>query len=277
MKFGNVALYCKGWYQPRSNSVKTMWMDMLHCINADGWSLWSKNDVVDWCMHRMDALREDENFPYKYQLDLTYFWKEVNDIIRRDEWYYHEGLDMNDAIILHYRNIISNIEGKYFNELLGKPNENVLPLFYHQAYYSDGQYRLNNEPEFTFADMHCDVIAKVNEIFPDYKEQEIEDGEFERQEAWIRGKKWQDVLVLIGSDSLLDCEEVELSGKFLKNTNNEYYKDDNFLDLNIYEHTINFDESKTYICRVKKEIEHWNWGDDVNYKLMSILNEKDKV
>ena len=37
MRFGNVALYCKGWYQHRSNSVKTMWMDMLHCINADGW------------------------------------------------------------------------------------------------------------------------------------------------------------------------------------------------------------------------------------------------
>jgi hypothetical protein len=47
--------------------------------------------------------------------------------------------------------------------------------------------------------------------------------------------------------------------------------------LNIYEHTINFDESKTYVCRVKKEIEHWGWGDDINYKLMSILNEKDKV
>jgi hypothetical protein len=114
-------------------------------------------------------------------------------------------------------------------------------------------------------------------MFPDYKEQEIEDNEFERQEAWIRGKKWQDVLVLIGSDSRLDCEEVELSGKFLKNTNNEHYKDDNFLDLNIYEHTINFDENKTYICRVKKEIEHWSWGDDVNYKLMSILNEKDNI
>lgn len=277
MKFGNVALYCKGWYQHRSNSVKTMWMDMLHCINADGWSLWLKEDAVKWCMHRMDSLREDENFPNKNQLDLTYFWKEVNDIIKWDGLYYHEGLDYEDAIILHYRNIISNLESKYFNELLVKPNENVLPLNYNEAYYSDGKYSINHKPSFTFADMHCDIIAKVNEIFPDYKEQEIEDGEFERQEAWIHGKKWQDVLVLIGSDSLLDCEEVELSGKFLKNTHNEHYKDDNFLDLNIYEHTINFDDNKTYVCRVKKEIEHWNWGDDINYKLMSILNEKDKV
>ena len=162
MRFGNVALYCKGWYKHRDSSVKNMWMDMLHCINADGWSLWSKNDVVDWCMHSMDSLREDENFPHKNQLDLTYFWKEVNDIIRRDEWYYHEGLDYGDAIILHYRNIISNLESEYFNELLVRPNENVLPLNYHEAYYSDGQYRPNHEPEYTFADMHCDVIAKVN-------------------------------------------------------------------------------------------------------------------
>lgn len=273
MKFGNVALYCKGWYQHRSNSIKTMWMDMLHCINADGWSLYSKGDVVEWCMHRMDNLRNDENFPHKYQLDLTYFWKEVHDIIRRDECYCHEGLDYGDAIIMHYRNIISCIEGKYFNELLVKPNPNVLPLHYASACYSDGKYRPNHEPEFTFADMHCDYVQNVNEIFPDYKEQEIKDGEFERQESYIRGKKWEDVIVLIGSDSLLDCEEVTIPGDLLNNSNNKHYNDNNFLDLNIYEHTINFDNNKNYVCRVKKEIEHWSWGDDVNYKLMSVLKE----
>lgn len=272
MKFGNVALYCKGWYQHRSNKVNTMWMDMLHCINADGWSLWSKNDVVEWCMHRMDNMREDPNFPHKYQLDLTYFWKEINDMVRRDEWYYHEGINYEDAIILHYRNIISNLEGKYFNEMLVKPNSNVLPLFYHTAYYNDGQYRPNHEPNFEFAEMHCDVIDKINKYFPDYKEQEIEDGEFERLEAWIRGKKWEDVVVLIGSDNLNDCEEVILSGEFLNNTHNKHYKDDDFLDLNIYEHTINFNNESHYRCRVKKEIEHWNWGDDVKYKLMSVLS-----
>ena len=276
MKFGNVALYCKGWYKHRDGGVKTMWMDMLHCINADGWSLWSKEDVVEWCMHRMDSLREDENFPYKHQLDLTYFWKEVNDIIRRDEWYYHEGLDMNDAIILHYRNIISNIEGKYFNELLVKPNPNVLPLNYQGAYYNDGKYRPNHEPEFTFADMHCDLTEKINEMFPNHKEQEIKDGEFEYQEAWIRGKNWQDVVVLVGSDNLNDCEEVELKGSFLNNVKNIQYKNESFLDLNIYSHTKNFDNDKIYVCRVKEEIEEWNWGNDINYKLMAVLNEKDK-
>lgn len=275
MRFGNVALYCKGWYQHRQGGVKTMWMDMLHCINADGWSLWSKEDVVEWCLFRMDALREDENFPHKNQLDLHYFWKETNDIIRRDEWYYHEGLDMKDAIILHYRNIISNLEGKYFNELLVKPNPEVLPLHYGQAYYSEGKYTVSHEPEYTFADMYCDVIEKINKMFPDHIEQDIKEGEFEYQEGWIRGKEWQNVVVLIGSDSLLDCEEVNISGYLLNHADYKKYKDDEFLDLNIYAHTVNFDDNKTYVCRVKKEIEHWGWGDTLKYKLMSVLNEKD--
>ena len=272
MKFGNVALYCKGWYEHRPG-IKNMWMDMIHCINADGWSLSSKADVVTWCMHRMDDLRNDDNFPHKYQLDLTYFWKEVNDIIHRDEWYYHEGLNYNDAIILHYRNIISNIGGKYFNELLVKPNPNVLPLHYNEAYYSDGQYTFNHEPSFTFSDMNCDVMKHIEDYFSDYKDQDIALDEFEKTESWIYGKNWQNVTVIIGTDSLLDCEEVELTGKFLNNTNYQIYKDDEYLDLNIYNHTINFDDNKTYMCRVKKEIEHWNWGDNVKYKLMAVLKE----
>lgn len=273
MKFGNVALYCKGWYKYRQGNCKNMWMDFLHCINADGWSLWSKQDVVTWCMHRMDDMRNDELFPNKNQLDLSYFWNEVNEIIRRDSWYYHEGLDFDDAIILHFRNIISNLEIKYFNEKLVKPNANVLPLNYNNAYYSDGKYRPNHEPEYTFADMHCDVIERIEKHFGEFEDQDIKEDEFEKTEAWIRGKNWEDVVVIIGTDSLLDCEEVNLSGKFLNNTHNEHYKDDEFLDLNIYDHTINFDDNKTYVCRVKKIVEHHDFGDWIEYKLMSVLKE----
>ena len=46
MEFDNVALYCKGWYKMRDGSVNNMWMDLLHYINFDGLSLWSKDDVV---------------------------------------------------------------------------------------------------------------------------------------------------------------------------------------------------------------------------------------
>ena len=274
MRFGNVALYCKGWYKHRDGSVKNMWMDMLHCINADGWSLWSKGDVVNWCMHRMDDMRNDDNFPNKHQLNLSYFWNEVNEIIRRDQWYYHEEIDFNDAIILHFRNIISNLEGKYFNEDLVKPNEHVLPLNYNGAYYSDGKYGINHKPSFTFADMHCDVIEKINKMFPDYKEQEIDNDEFEKTESWIHGKNWEDVVVLIGTDSLLDCEEYNISGRILNNANNIYFKDEDLLNLNIYEHCVNFDDNKTYVCRVKKTVEHWDGiCDYTEYKLMSVLKE----
>jgi hypothetical protein len=123
--------------------------------------------------------------------------------------------------------------------------------------------------------MHCDVIDRINESFADCKDQEIDEDEFEKTEAWIQGKNWEDVTVIIGTDSLLDCEEVKLSGNFLNNTHNKRYKDDEFLDLNIYKHCINFDDNKIYVCRIKKEIKHWEFGDDINYKLMSVLNEKD--
>ena len=270
MKFGNVALYCKGWYQHRSKGVKTMWMDLIHCINADGWSLWSKQDVVEWCLHRIDDMKGDENFPYKNQLDLSYFWNEVTDIIRRDKWYYHEDIDFDDAIILYYYNIISGLEKKYFDKNLVKPNENVLPLQYHEAYYSEGKYNTDHKPSFTFADMHCDVIDRINKFFPDFEDQDIKDNDFEYYEGWIRGKKWEDVLVRVGSDNLIDCEEFIISGKVLCNPGNIKFKDDEFLDLHIYEHCDNFDKNKSYICRVKKIVDHYDYGDWVEYKLMSV-------
>ena len=81
--------------------------------------------------------------------------------------------------------------------------------------------------------MHCDVIERIDKHFSNFENQDIASDEFEKTEAWIHGKKWQDVVVLIGTDSLLDCEEVELSGKFLNNTHNKYYKDEDFLDLSV--------------------------------------------
>ena len=273
MKFGNVALYCKGWYQMRPGSMKNMWMDMLHCINADGWSLCTKDDVVTWCLHRMDDLRNDENFTHKNQLELSYFWREINDTINRDRWYYKRNLDYEDAIIIHFYHLIGYTEMNCFNENLVKPNENVLPLSYHDAYYNDGKYSSDHKPSITFADMHCDVMERIENSFANFKDQNIKDNEFEETEGWIRGKNWEDVLVILGTDSLLDCEEVEVSGELLCNSGNVRYKDDDFLDLNIYEHCVNFDKTKKYLCRVKHEIEHWNWGDTDKYKLMSILKE----
>ena len=248
-----------------------MWMDFIHCINADGWSLMTKKDVVEWCLHRMDDLMKDEKFTHKNRLDLSTFYKEVNDYIRRDEWHYHEGLDVDDAIILYYRSLISNAEQDCFEEGGVKPHPSVLPLHYSPAYYNDGKYTPDHKPSFTFADMHCDVLERINKFFLDHVEQEPNRwGDFEYIEGWMTEKSWKDVWVLNGTDSLLDCFEDTLSGEFLKHTHNNHYKDEDFLNLNIYEHCTDFEDDKRYVCRIKKVVDEYGW---VEYKLMSILKE----
>ena len=62
MKLNHTALYCKGWYKAREGGIKTMWMDMAHCIHADGWSPYTKEDVANWCLIRLDKMRKDKNF-----------------------------------------------------------------------------------------------------------------------------------------------------------------------------------------------------------------------
>ena len=272
MKFGNVALYCKGWYQKRPG-ISNMWMDLIHCINADGFYVSTKDGVVEWCLHRLDELRDDPNFKNKYELELSHIWNEINRFIKVTKIYDNKTITFDDAIIYNFRNIISSIEGKYFNEKLVKPNENVLPLLYRPAYYSDGEYAPDHKPTFIFAEMHCDVIEHINKSFVDFEDQDINPDEFEKIEGCIHDKNWEDVVVICGTDSLLDCEEVEVSGELLCNPENVKFTDEDFLDLNIYEHCINFNKEKTYLCRVKKIIDHYDFGDFTKYKLMSILKE----
>ena len=67
-----------------------MWMDFVHTIDADGWTMLTKQDVVDWCLFRLDDLRKDKLFKYTHMLDFYNFFNECKDIIRRDEWHYNE-------------------------------------------------------------------------------------------------------------------------------------------------------------------------------------------
>ena len=269
MKFGNVALYCKGWYQKRPG-ISNMWMDLIHCINADGFYVSTKDGVVEWCLHMLDELRDDPNFKNKYELELSHIWNEINRFIKVTKIYDNKTITFDDAIICNFRNIISSIEGKYFNEKLVKPNENVLPLSYRPAYYSDGEYAPDHKPTFIFAEMHSDVIKKIDEMFDGYSDQNIEYDSFEKVESSISGKSWKNVAVLIGTDSLLDCEEAVVSGNVLKYANNIAYKDGYYIDLGIYNNCIDFDSKKEYVCRIKKYTNAWG---TIEYKLMSILKE----
>jgi hypothetical protein len=246
MKFNNVVLYCKGWYKSREGGIKTMWMDIAHCLDADGWTMWNEHEVAEWCLFRLDDLRKDPLFKNKSQLDLSRFIGEVQDNIRRAKWYYDEEISMDTAIILAYRNIISNSEKSCFDSGV-KPNRNVLPLHYQEAWYDDGKY--SHEPKLYPCEMDCDYQEKVKEHFPDYEDQEIEDGRFEHVEGYLDIKNINDVVVIVGTDSFLDCVEINVTGKQIISGK---LNDNDTIDKNIYRHA-EIDPDKKYIIRATEE------------------------
>lgn len=260
MKFGNVALYCKGWYKVRGN-VDKWWMDFVHCIDADGWTVQTKQDVATWCLHRLDELRNDPLFGYKHQLDLSYFFNEVNETIRRAKWYDIIDLSQEDAIIAVYRSIISNSPKEYFEDGGVKPNENVLPLSYREAWYDDGKY--SHEPKLYPADMREDVMKRIDEMFPNHIDQEIKDGRFDEIESYIRNKSYKDVVVINGSNSLLTCKEVVLKGSNIK----QHVYGDSVLFLGIYEYCNDIDPDKEYTVRIEGKPDYWG---DIEYTVKSI-------
>lgn len=265
MKFKNVALYCKGWYNHRDrNNIPIMWMDLAHCINADGWTVTSKNEVATWCMHRFDDWKKE------LHIDFSIFWQHVEDHHRQWDWNHDTKLSIEDAIIWTMYTLISMANRDNFDGVPFLPDERVLPLHYRKACYFP-----NISKEYCFADMHCDVQKRINKSFPNGIKQTREVGSwvnynsFEYVEGLLKNKSWKDVLVINGSDSLLDCEEFIVTGKFLKVSGNEplviekehIWEDgsisENFkqyLRLGIYDNCIDFEEDKKYIIRASKDI-----------------------
>lgn len=273
MKLGNVVLLCKGWYKMRDNKrLDLFWMDMAHAINADGWTMQSKKDVVAWCMHRLDNMRDDPKLAnYKNQFKLSTLYDNVNNWIRRASWSNIE-LSQEDAIIWVYRDIVSNLDNSCFDECV-KPDTRVLPVNLHEAWYDDGQY--SKAPKLYPADMMCDFIEKVNEIMPDAKDQDIRDDDYDWVESFIKKESWKDVQIILGEDNLNDCIEVECTALNLKNhkvpgfdNHIELGKFENCKDLNNCE-----DPDKKYIVRLNPVVTKYDtpgWEDDVTYYLKSI-------
>lgn len=264
MKFGNVVLYSKGWYQHRGDSDK-IWMDLIHCIEADGWTMFSKKDVITWCLYRLDEMKEDELLRNnKNMLSLSRLYEEVNRC--KSLWrYWHpdEELSTEDAIINVFVNIVSCLEIKCFSKGV-RPSELVLPLTYHDAYYNDGKYEKDHKPSLTFAEMHCDVMKHIEETFPDFKEQDSSSKwfceDFDSIEGRIRGKKFEDVVVRIGSDNLNDCIEVTLSGYDIIHNCFAVNEKKVHLDKGIYEHCIDIDSNTQYTVRIQKKDSDWDDG-----------------
>ena len=168
---------------------------------------------------------------------------------------------MDTAIILAYKNIISNSEKSCFDSGV-KPNRNVLPLNYKEAWYAEGKY--SNNPKLYPCDMDCDYQEEVKEKFPYYEDQQIEDGRFEKVEGYLDIKNINDVVVIVGTDSLLDCVEINVTGKQIisgkLNDNDTIYK-------NIYGH-VEIDPDKKYIIRATEE--PFAYSEGCEYKIKSM-------
>lgn len=254
----NVALYCKNWYKTRDGGVKTMWMDLAHCINADGWCPQTKKDVAFWCLDALDELRGDKLFKRESKLGLYSFFSEMDKTKRLHNMFNKDELDMYDLIILNFRDIIFGCDNECFDEYT-KPSPEVLPLNFSPAYYS------NFSKLYRPAEMMCDYMKKVDNIFPDAKDNSLTyyPG-FELVESNLHIDNWEDVLVINGSDNLNDCKEIYLTGLDL---NDGVTADgEHAIDLNIYSHVKNFLNTQVYTCRVKPD--GYN-----GYKLMSVKYE----
>lgn len=271
MKFGNVVLLCKNWYQMRDhNNFDTFWMDMAHAIDADGWSCFSKNDVYQWCLHRLDEMKKDEKlYNMSNQLTLSYIFNEVENMIRRALWYDKKDLDYRDALIWVYRSIISNMEKSYFNEEL-LPNSNVLPFSLHEAWVDDERYSKN--PQWHPAQMTCDYLEHVNKIMTNGKAQDIDENRFNQIEASLYKNSYKDVRIPIGEDNLNDCIELKLSASNLKKHNAKIDGKDVWFEIGSFDrcNDLQYPENlnKLYKCRLKKIYD--DFFDEYTYELKSV-------
>ena len=259
MKLNHSELYCKNWYQSRDGGVRTMWIDLAHCIHADGWCPQTKEDVANWCLSRLDEMRNDKHFHYGSKLNLYRFFNNIFDNQRRAKDWYNEELDMYDLIILNYRDIVMECDNDCFTEYV-IPDPDVLPVRLDPTYYSEREEKLYP------AMMMCDYMDNVKRILPDAKKKELKYYDFENVEAFLHIPNWEDVRVINGSDNLNDCFELNVTGFELKQKmlNSKDENEENvYIDWNIYKGVKNFDAERTYTCRFKK--------DDYNIiKLMSV-------
>ena len=127
MKFNNAIAYCLGFYKARGDADE-IWKDLSHCIQVDGWMCYSKKDVADWCIGRM------EDFAREFPQDA---WKVSFGTIFRDMqekkrlWEHFDDnvpLEDIDYLIWVFRDFIRyNTKSNMFTSGV-IPNNLVLPL-----------------------------------------------------------------------------------------------------------------------------------------------------
>lgn len=295
MKFKNCAAWAKGWYKHREN-ISAWWMDLAHCINNDGCTIYTKKDVVQWCLHRFDS--EPEFFKKSHG---SFGFYDMYEHIKRDiDWarYHNEGhnegeLTIEDLIILYFRSCLSNKSKSDFEEGGFKPANWVLPFNLNEAWYDDGKWSSDHKPKFHFAEMLCDAEERVNQMFKDLDDQKPyysfeswdADHNFDHIESDLRGKFWYDVVTDLGCE--IGCDAYLISGEHLNRVsynncleidlsnilgNNE---DSIYANLGRFAHSQGYDKNKAYRVYVKHSIRTFDWGDgnidkDDEYTVMKI-------
>ena len=131
MKFNNTVAYCKGFYKARQGGVSEMWKDMAHCINCDGWNVYTRRDVAIWCMNRIeDFAKEFPKDAWQVSFGMFYSKMEHNkEIFKFSNTHKSLGreLDDMDYIIWAYRDFVRYLDGDKFTEGV-IPDDIVLPV-----------------------------------------------------------------------------------------------------------------------------------------------------
>lgn len=241
MIFNNCAAWSKGWYKQRKN-VSAWWMDLAHCINNDSYSIYSKRDVIDWIMHRFD--QEPDFFKQDYN---CFGYYDMYHSINKYKMYYNDTntqIDDEDAIILYFRCVLASKSFVHFDDGGYKPSNDVLPLRLGTSWQ-------DREGRWYPGEMMSDALKRINDSFPLLKEQKVSEYcTFNRIEAALINKRWDDVVTPLGSEC--GCTKYIIKGHYLNKIDGLDYNGEWF-DMGNYSHSFGFEMEKDYKIYVKNK------------------------
>ena len=147
MDFGAVVAYCKGWYK-RSKSELDYWKDLVYCIEADGWNVFDKKDVVRWIFNRFT---DEEEFFKKANnhFGIAWFYEQLGNQKRYWSYNHTDELSDDDAIIFMFMGVVS-IAHKDLFEKTYKPTDKILPISNEGAFSVDDMFDGCDEQDLTY-------------------------------------------------------------------------------------------------------------------------------
>lgn len=131
MVFDNFIAYCKGWYR-RRKCISHKWIDIAHCVLCDGYMCYTKQDVLNYCMSRIDEYAK-ENPQKAYTTSFSSIYHRVQTlkkIVSMNSYSQRpvkEDIDEIDYIIWAICDFFQFTNKRDFTTFI-KPSRKVLPL-----------------------------------------------------------------------------------------------------------------------------------------------------